>query len=95
MLMGAGYKGSSDLMNSGNGNLEIIPVNPDSNKRYNFYKFSFKSRTVPVRFKINNDETIFLDEPIFSIDRLDSPIHSFIVLDANVDFSWIGAYNHR
>ena len=95
MLMGAGYKGSPDLMNSGDGNFEIIPTNPNSNKRFNFYKFSFKSRTVPIQFKINNGETIFLDEPIFSIDRYDSPIHSFVVVSENVDFSWIGAYRDK
>lgn len=92
MLMGAGYEGSEDLMNSGAGNLEIIPNKPDSDKKYNFYKFSFKSRTVPFKFKINNEKIIFLDEPIFSIDRYDSPIHSFVVLSENVDFTWIGAY---
>ena len=95
MITGIGYEGSEELMNSGEGNLEIIPTKPGSNKRYNFYKFSFKSRTVPFKFRINNEKTIFLDEPIFSIDRHDSPIHSFVVLSDNIDFSWVGAYSQK
>ena len=92
--IGSGYKGSSELLNSDLGNYELIPVKPNSDKRYSFYKFEFKSMTSPLTVKIN-EETIYLHNGYFSIDRYDSPIYSFIVIDENIDFSWIGAYVYK
>lgn len=92
--LGNGYKGSSSLMNSGEGNFQVVPPSPDKwTVGYNFYKFEFMTKIAgEVTVKINNEEPILLSNGHFSIDYIDSPIWSFIVIDPNVDFYWYGAY---
>ena len=91
MSRGSGYKGSPAVMNSGaQGEMEIIPLN-SRGKNYSFYTFQFKSKVSPVTVKINNEQ-ICLDDDTFSMGKDDAPIHSFVVVTPNVQFTWIGAF---
>lgn len=85
--LGSGYLGSSELVNSGSGEFEIVP-----NKK-SFYKFEFVSPAGDaVTVKINNSDEICLWNGYFNIDKNDAPIHSFVIVTPAVDFYWYGAY---
>ncbi len=92
--IGIGYKGSSSLMNSGEGNFQVIPSPPSHwTVGYNFYKFEFISKTQSeVVVKINNEEEIVLSNGYFTIEPYDAPIWSFVVVTPSVDFYWTGGY---
>lgn len=92
--VGSGFKGSPELLNSDEGNYEIIPQPESSNdKRYLFYKFEFICKeNKEVTVQINNGEPIVLWNGYFSTDRSDAEIHSFKIATPNVDFYWYGAY---
>lgn len=88
-IIGSGYMGSPELMNSGAGNLEIVP----KNKGLSFYKFEFVCPNVQeVVVKINNSEPICLGNGYFATEHVDANIHSFIVVTPDIDFYWYGAY---
>lgn len=84
--IGAGYIGSSSILTSTE-NLEVIPA------KYNFYKFQFMNDQ-ECQVKVNKDNPIVLRAGQgFQMDQIDSPIHSFIIVDAGITYNWIGAYS--
>lgn len=86
--IGIGYKGSSNLINSGEGDFQVIP-----SSGYSFYKFEFLAKNeTEVTVKINNEVPIMLAHGRFTMDFIDAPIWSFIVIDPDVDFYWCGAH---
>ena len=92
--VGSGYMGSPELMNSGDGNLEIVPQSTnDGGNKYSFYKFEFVSPEIrEVTVRINNGEPICLCSGYFTTEPSDAEINSFIIETPNVDFYWYGAY---
>lgn len=92
MKIGRGYIGSSNLQTS-TANQEIIPSPPSHwTLGYNCYKLSFfNSQDCTV--KINNLDPIYLQaNQGFEMDKEDSPITSFVIIESGVGFNWIGAY---
>lgn len=83
MQIGASYYGSSTLEKS-TGSQELVP------RGVVFYKFSFKPfQDCTVR--INDSEPILiLSETGFSMDEVDAYIHSFVVVEPDIEFTWIG-----
>lgn len=91
--MANGYLGSEGLLTSTE-NLEVVPNAPESwtDERYTFYKFSFINKTA-CKVKINGGEPIYLEENQgFDSGKEDAKINSFIIVEADVQFNWIGAY---
>lgn len=89
--IGSGYLGSSELMNSGGGEFEIVPQ--PSDKKYLFYKFEFLSVVEQeVLVQINGGEPILLWNGYITTGKNDAEISSFKVLTPNVDFYWYGAF---
>ena len=85
--LGSGFLGSSELVNSGSGEFEIVP-----NKK-SFYKFEFITKEEQeIRVKINGGDPIVLWNGYFTIDHRDAKIHSFIIMDSDIEFYWYGAY---
>jgi hypothetical protein len=84
---------SSDGVETSVANQEIIPSPPANfTKPYSLYKFTFYN-LAPVNVKINDQFTIFLDAyQNFEIEEIDKPIVSFEILDAGVQYNWIGYY---
>jgi SPX domain protein involved in polyphosphate accumulation len=89
MARGIGYIGSSDIQTS-TANQEIIPSTP---LQYNLYKFQFANNT-DCHVRINNDEDILFirANQWFEMDNNDAPIFSFKIVDAGIQFNWVGAY---
>lgn len=91
--MANGYLGTSEILTS-SANEEILPKTPSNwtDERYSFYKFSFINYD-NCQIKVNNGKPIHLNaEQGFECERGDQKINSFIIVDGNVRFSWIGAY---
>lgn len=84
----SGYLGSSSIVTS-QGNDEIVP------QGLSFYKFSFLNYSA-CTVKINNSDPIYLAEGQgFSSDIHDAKITSFIIVEPNIQYNWIGAYRVR
>lgn len=92
MRIGHGYVGTDDIKTSVAGE-DIIPESPDNwTINYRFYKFSFINKQ-PCHVKINNGNPIFLDSNQgIDTDVYDAPIYSFIILEDDVEYQFIGAY---
>lgn len=91
-IKGSGYIGSPSIQVSA-ANQEIIPSPPSHwTTKYNFYKFSFyNEQSCTVR--INGGNPIFLRaNQGFNIDLHDAPIWSFVIVEPNIHYNWIGAY---
>lgn len=90
--IGSGYIGSSDLITS-TVNLEIIPSPPVGwSVGYSLYKFAL-SNTEQCHVKINGGNPILLAAlQGFSMDSIDAPISSFVIVESGITFNWIGAY---
>ena len=91
--MGNGYLGSESLITSTE-NYEVVPNTPDgwSDERYSFYKFSFINKT-DCTIRINGGNPIFLEKNQgFEANKGDAKINSFVIVEPDVEFNWIGAY---
>jgi len=82
--LGSSFIGSSDLQTS-TSNMEIIPINTDA------YKFSFVNDQI-CHVKINGKNPIYLRAlQGFESDETDKEIRSFIIVEVNITFNFIGA----
>jgi len=91
--MANGYIGSATLLTSV-GNDEIIPAPPVSwvNAIYHFYKFVF-TNDVACTIKINGGDDIYIAAGQgFKTEKGDITITSFIVKEANVNYTYLGYY---
>jgi len=91
--LGSGYTGSPTQQTSV-ANAEIIPTPPtEQDIKYSFYKFSFMNSGEDCTIQVNNGSPIFLKaNQGFSIDAIDSPIHSFKILEDGIQYNWVAAY---
>lgn len=81
--MKSAFKGSSAKLTSA-ANEEICKKG-ECYEKFDFY--NYQDCTV----KINGSAPIFLGAGQgFSTDRFDEPIYSFIVVEAGIDYNWIG-----
>jgi len=89
---GSGYLGTNKIEVSSL-NQEIVPEKPSNwTIPYHLYKFSFINYQ-DVIVLINGDTEIFLKAGQgFEMNEIDKPITSFIIKDANVEYSYIAAY---
>ncbi|MED1863213.1 hypothetical protein P4V41_07075 [Fictibacillus nanhaiensis] len=90
--IGQGYLGSGSLQVS-TANQELVP-NPPSNwtVKYNLYKFSFDN-TNPCSIRINGGSPIHLrGGQGFEVTHVDAPIWSFVIVEAGIEYNWIGAW---
>jgi hypothetical protein len=91
-IIGSGYIGSLSVQVS-TANQEIIPSPPSHwSTKYKLYKFSFYNEQ-NCTVKINGGSPIFLRaNQGFNIDLHDAPIYSFVIVEPNISYNWIGAY---
>ncbi|MED3912668.1 hypothetical protein P4597_26635 [Peribacillus simplex] len=91
--IGSGYLGSPTILKS-TSNQQCLPNPPASwSKGYNLYKFSFSNPNQPCTVKVNEGDPIYIAAGSgFNTDYYDSPIWSFVVIEPNIDFYWVGAY---
>lgn len=87
--IGSGYIGSSELQTS-IANQEIIPTR-ENGRPYNCYKFAFMNDQA-CTILINKSITPILlrSGQGFSISEIDSPIHSFKIVESGITFNFIG-----
>ena len=92
--LGSGYLGSSDILKS-NANEEVIPMRPEGHTvPYSFYKFTFSNPNQPCRVRINGGAPIYIDTGNgVSIDYVDAPIWSFIILEPDIDYNWFAGHS--
>jgi len=89
------FIGSGAMQNSGAGNHEVVPAAPAdwSNNRYHLKSLSFlNSQACTIR--VNDSDEIYLEANqglAVEADKFNM-INSFIVVDAGVDYQWIGLY---
>lgn len=91
--MGNGYLGSSEILTS-TANQDITPTAPEnwSSNKYKFYKFSFINKQA-CKIKINGGYPIHLEaNQGFESAKEDKAIESFVIVDAGIQYSFIGAY---
>lgn len=90
--MPLGYLGSPQIMTS-KVNQEVIDSKPVSwTHGYKLYKFSFDN-TQNCTVIINKKAIVFLKAGQgFEMNVGDEPIHSFIVMESGIEFTWIGGY---
>ena len=91
--VGIGYLGSSDTAVSTS--MQNIIPSPDASWTigYSLYKFSF-ANTQDCHVYINgSSQQIFLPAGQgFEVTDGDAPITSFVIKEAGITFSWLGAY---
>lgn len=92
IALGNGYIGSSQKEKS-NPNQEVIPSPPTGwTNGYALYKFAFMNDQ-DCTVKINNSNPIFLRAGQgFATEPYDKPITSFVIVEGNIDYNWIGAW---
>lgn len=92
LRLGSGYIGSTEVQVS-TANQEVVPPKEEGwTHGYNFYKFAFYNDQ-DCSVKINNKNTIFLRATQgFSMDQVDSPIFSFVIIEPNISYNFIGTY---
>lgn len=91
--IGSGYKGTPSIQTS-TANQEIIPPTPAgwSGVKLSFYKFSFQNKA-NCTVKINGGDPIYLEaDDGFEVNLEDAPITSFVIVEAGIQFKFIGAY---
>lgn len=90
-VVGSGYLGSKQQETSV-ANQEIIPTTPSNwTTSYFLKKFSFANEQNCV-VKVNGVEIFLRAAQGFKMDVHDSPVYSFIVVDAGIQFNWVGMY---
>ena len=91
-----GYAGSSNVLTS-TANQELVPstLYPGtchSQKNY-FCEFYFYNNA-DCHIKVNGSGSIYLKAgQNFEMDETNPMISSFIIVDANVSFSWVGVFD--
>ena len=81
----SGYTGSEQIITSTE-NQELVP------NGVKFHKFAFINYQ-GCRVKINDSNMIFLSAGQgFSADQNDPIIKSFVIVDKDIQFNWIGAF---
>lgn len=92
MRQGEGYLGTSKVETSISMD-EIIPESPEAwTSGYNLRKFSFYNVDA-CTVKINKNIDIYLRaRQGFEVGYNDKPITSFIILEDNIKYNWIGSY---
>jgi hypothetical protein len=91
--VGNGYLGSSDTQVS-TAMQNIVP-SPDAswNVGYKLYKFSFINSQDCHVYINGSSQQIFLPAGQgFEMVEIDFPISSFVIKEAGISFSWIGAF---
>ena len=88
---GSEYLGSNNIETSV-ANQEIIPESPsDWTVKYSLYKLSLINYQ-DTNIIINGKTSIYLKaEQGFESEITDPRIYSFVIVDAGVDYQWIGA----
>ncbi len=89
------FIGSEAVQNSGAGNYQVIPDPPArwANNQYKLKSFAFLNEQ-ECNVSINGSDTIYLEANqglTVEIEKFDL-IESFVIVDAGVDFQWIGIY---
>lgn len=83
----AGYMGSPSILTSAERQELILPG-------VVYHKFSFFNYG-ECTILVNGSDPIFLAaEQGFSSDSSDTPIKSFVVVEADIKFNWIGAFKY-
>jgi len=85
--------GSATLLTSV-ANTQVIPVPPVDwvNAYYAFYKFVF-TNDIACTIKINGGDPIYLAAGQgFTVDKGDLVVTSFVIVTANVKYTWVGYY---
>ena len=92
MRKGYGFVGSNAIKTS-TANQEIIPAAPQGwNRGYHLYKFQFINYEA-TNVIINEQTNLYLKaNQGFETETGDAEIFSFVVVDANIDYQWAGAY---
>jgi hypothetical protein len=90
-----GYAGASDILTS-TANLELVPetiyVGSTHRKKNYFCEFYFYNNN-DCHVKINGGDPIFLKaNQNFEIDETNPMIHSFVIINANIGYSWVGVF---
>ncbi len=90
--IGSGYIGTSNVEISIAGK-DIVPDTPEGwTTKYSFYRFSFINKQ-PCHIKINGGDEIFLDSNQgFDSGIYDAPIESFVIVEDDIEYQFIGAY---
>jgi hypothetical protein len=89
--LGSGYIGT-DSKKTSTSMIEIIPTPPSSYtfKKYNCYEFSFYNDQ-DCTVIINGETTVFLRAGFgFEMDSTDQPIHSFVIKESGITYTFIG-----
>lgn len=89
---GSGYLASPELEIS-TANQQIVPNKPSHwTVGYKLYKFSFMNDQA-TKVIINNKTTAYLRAGQgFEMEIGDAPIYSFVIVDAEISYNWIGAF---
>lgn len=84
MQIGGRYFGSPSIQTSEE-NQELVP------EKTAFYKFSFEPFS-ECTVKINGSDPILV-RPVrgFTMNEVDAYINSFVIVEAGIEFAWIGA----
>ncbi|MCM3387353.1 hypothetical protein M3649_04290 [Ureibacillus chungkukjangi] len=90
--MANGYLGTNKVEISVQ-NQEIVPPKKEKwTLGYHLYKFSFLNHQNCL-VVVNQETEIYLEAGQgFEIDRYDKPITSFIIKNADIPFTWVGAF---
>ena len=91
---GIGYIGSSDLQTSvAMANIIPSPADASWTIGYKLYKFSFANQQDCHVYINGSSQQIFLPAGQgFEVSDSDAPITSFVVKEASISFSWLGAF---
>lgn len=91
-LTGSNYNGSSALQTSTE-NQQILPLPPSNwTIKLSYYKFSFMNDDA-CTVKINDGDPLYLRaRQGFNSDARDAAIWSFVVIEPDITFNWIGAF---
>lgn len=92
--IGNGYFGSDNKKTTSQANTEIIQQHKSTptDKYFSAYKFTFKTFN-DCHVKINGGSSIFLEaNQVFSTDYYDAKIKTFVIVEAGVQYYYIGAY---
>ncbi|MGM0807506.1 MAG: hypothetical protein ACQET8_22635 [Bacillota bacterium] len=89
---GNGYLGSSGIQTS-TANKEVVTLPKSANgSTLPFYKLSFLNLQ-SCKVKINGGNPIYLEQDQgFEMNESDAPIYSFVIVEAGIQYQWIGAY---
>ncbi|HHY96780.1 MAG TPA: hypothetical protein GYA04_01965 [Acholeplasma sp.] len=90
--IGSGYIGSEEIKTS-QANEEVVPAAPANwTIPYMFYKFELYNEQ-ECTVIINGKATIFLRaEQGWKTDCTDVPISSFVIVEPNISYNWVGCY---